>query len=136
MYAKKDYYDIVCGSRYVLGGSKSGGPIIQGLFSIIVNSTLHGFLHLPIHDISNSFKLYNRKILLKHINDVRSCGVESSMELFLRAHFDGATSTEVPTHWIGRSAGKSKFKLSERSFQYLRIYLWAIRTYFKEIFFA
>jgi glycosyltransferase involved in cell wall biosynthesis len=60
MYEKtQEGFDIVCGSRYMKGGRKIGGPRIKSFFSRFVGISLHLFTGIPTQDISNSFKLYD-----------------------------------------------------------------------------
>lgn len=133
MYQKiHEGYDIVAGSRYIPGGGKSGGPKLQGFFSRFVCLSLREITGIPTHDVSNSFKIYRKKTLNNlHVN--ANFGVEVSMHLTLQAYFRGAKITEVPTHWVGRTEGKSKFKLFKRFPRYLYIYLWAIKERVKQI---
>jgi hypothetical protein len=39
--------DVVCGSRYMIGGKKIGGPILQNILSRIVAIALTIFWHVP-----------------------------------------------------------------------------------------
>ena len=126
-------YDIVCGSRYMKGGKKIGGPKIQGFFSFIVNISLSFLLRLPTKDVSNAFKMYRRDIF-NTMPRPTSTGFEISMEIFFNAYFRGAKITETPTTWIGRSKGESKFKLIERAPGYVRIYLWILANAIRQLF--
>lgn len=120
-------WDIVCGSRYATGGSKKGGPLIQSFFSKAVCLSLYYFTRISTKDVSNAFKMYKKDTLKKVVIDQRS-GVEISMIITLQAHFKGAKITEVPTKWVGRTLGQSKFKILQRTPKYSSIYLWAIRN--------
>lgn len=120
-------YDLVCGSRYIKGGGKVGGPKIQGFFSACVGKTLYRLINIPTRDISNAFKMY-RTNTLKRIK-LQEKGFAVSMEAALKFYFSGAKITEVPTVWYGRKKGQSKFRLS-RTFPYVRLYLWALRRKF------
>lgn len=123
-------WDIVCGCRYIKGGSKKGGPKIQSFFSTLICFTLHFLTGIPTKDVSNAFKMY-RKDLLNNIKINPHSGVEASMEVILQAYFKGAKMKDIPTKWIGRTVGESKFKIFERSPRYLKIYLWALKSTFK-----
>lgn len=118
-------WDIVCASRYMKGGSKSGGPLLQSFFSRFVCTSLHLLTGVPTRDISNAYKMY-RTSLVRGLPLDETGGVEVSMELVLQAYFQGARITEIPTRWTGRTTGVSKFKFWDRLPRYLRIYLWAI----------
>lgn len=119
-------FDVVCASRYMAGGKKIGGPILQGLFSRLVNIFLRLVIGVPTWDASNAFKLYKRTFL-KKLSIAPTMGVEASLHLFLQAYFDGAKITEVPTIWRGRTAGKSTFAIGHRALPYARLIWWALK---------
>lgn len=138
MYKKiQEGWDVVCGSRYMNGGSKNGGPFVQSVFSKLICFSLHYLIGIPTKDISNSFKMYKKSLLGRIIINPEN-GVEESMAIILQAYFQEAKITEVPTNWVGRSLGKSKFKISERIPKYFDIYVWALKKtilkHLKEIF--
>lgn len=116
----KQGYDLVCGCRYMKGGRKCGGPLIQGFFSKFVCLSLYYFSNVPTRDISNAFKLYRRSIL----NEItlKEKGFAVSMEAALNFYFKGYKICDVPTIWYGRKKGKSKFKIS-KTFPYVKLYL-------------
>jgi hypothetical protein len=117
-------YDIVCGSRYIRGGSRIGGSKAKGFFSSFVGRSLYYLLGLPTHDIANAFKMYRKKVI--DSIDIESCGFEVSMEIPLKAYYLGFKITEVPTIWRERAKGKSKFRIFKLSSSYIKLYIWAI----------
>lgn len=123
MYKKiNEGWDIVCGSRYLKDGRKTGGPKIQGVMSTLVNKLLFWF-GATSTDTSNAFKMYRKKFL-KNIN-FSDGGVEASMEIYHQAvFFNKARSIDIPTNWVGRAIGISKFKIVKRAPRYLNIFLW------------
>ena len=125
--AQEDKADIVCGSRYMPGGSKIGGPMLQGFMSMLVCKSLRVFTGVQTWDVSNAFKLY-RKSFLNKIRFNLESGVEISMELTLQAFFKGAKIAELPTSWKGRTVGKSKFNILRSTPRYTRIYFWALEN--------
>lgn len=126
MYKKaQEGFDIVCGSRYMKDGRKIGGPLIKTFFSRFVGLSLRALIGIPTQDISNSFKLY-RKEIIENIKDIEAKGFEISVELPLKAYFLGYKITELPTVWVNRKTGNSKFKIFKQGPRYLRLYLWAI----------
>lgn len=117
-------YDVVCGSRYIKGGSRLGGSKIKGFFSCFVGRSLHYLLGLPTSDIANAFKMY-RKTVVDSI-DVKSKGFEISMEIPLKAYYRGFKISEVPTAWRERTKGKSSFRMFKLLPAYLKLYVWAV----------
>lgn len=123
-------YDVVCGSRYMRGGKRTGGPVIQGICSRIINAFLPVFSGVPAHDMSNAFKLY-RTVLLKTLSVDISSGSEVSIELISEAYKKGARITEVPTVWRGRTEGQSKFKLLSQMKRYGKVIVDEISAYYR-----
>lgn len=119
----KEGYDVVCGSRYVRGGKRVGGPLIQGFFSRFVGITLHFFTGIPTRDVANAFKMYRKDILLSL--NLKEKGFAVSMEACVKFFINGYKICDVPTVWYGRKKGKSKFKLS-KTLPYIKLYLWTI----------
>ncbi|MCM8770310.1 MAG: glycosyltransferase [Candidatus Omnitrophica bacterium] len=117
-------FDVVCGSRYMKGGKKIGGPLLKTFFSRFVGLTLHWLVGIPTVDIANSFKMYKKEVL-DNI-DIKARGFEISLEMCLKAYFLGYKITEIPTMWIDRKKGKSKFSMFRMAPAYIKLYLWAI----------
>lgn len=117
-------FDIVCGSRYSQGGKKVGGPRLKTFFSKVFGFSLFFFIGIPTRDIANSFKMYRRDILEKIKID--SKGFEISVEVPLKAFFAGYKIAEVPTTWIDRKEGRSKFNLYKTGPAYFKLYAWAL----------
>ncbi|MFH2068789.1 MAG: glycosyltransferase family 2 protein [Candidatus Omnitrophota bacterium] len=124
-------YDLVCGSRYLSGSSKRGGPKAQGFFSFWVNKYLRIFLNFPTSDASNAFKLYRRDCLLAAKTDEDGFGL--SMELTIKFWQTGCKIIDVPTVWTGRETGKSKFKFGRAFRSYGRLLkrasAWKLQSY-------
>jgi len=95
-------YDVVCGSRYMRGGRKIGGPVLQNLFSRLVSYSLKCVTGIPTWDAANAFKMYRRPFLETIDYDIPDIGTEYSMALLFRAYRAGAKITEIPTIWTWR----------------------------------
>lgn len=118
-------YDLVCASRYAPGGQQIGGPRLKRLLSRLAGLSLYALVGLPTHDATNSFKLY-RTALLRSLA-VESCkGFEVSLEITVKAWLGGWSITELPSRWLDRTVGKSKFKLLGWLPRYLRWYFYAL----------
>lgn len=117
-------YDVVCGSRYMAGGVRSGGSRLKAFLSSWGGRTLYYLVGIPTHDIANAFKMYRKKVI--DSIDIESKGFEISMELPLKAYILGFKITEVATVWKERVRGKSSFRIFKLLPAYLKLYLWAI----------
>lgn len=118
-------FDIVCGSRYMSGGRQIGGPVLKKFFSLAIGLSLHYLTGLPVHDVTNSFKMYRRQFL----NDIKiesSGGFEIGMELVVKGFINGNRITELPATWRDRTAGESRFKIRKWAPHYFRWYLYAL----------
>jgi len=126
MYEKlMEGYDIVCGSRYMKGGKQIGGPLFKKLLSRAAGVSLYYIAGIPTHDVTNSFKMYSRRIL-DDITIESSGGFELGMEIVIKAYLRGHRIAEIPSTWLDRTAGTSRFKLWKWLPKYLRWYRLAL----------
>ena len=116
--------DVVAASRYMKGGHQIGGPIIKQILTRTAGLSLHYLVGLPVHDATNSFRLYSKKFL-KNVKIESDGGFELAIELTVKAHFSGYQVTEVPTTWT-YLAKESRFNMKKWLPKYLKWYLWAI----------
>jgi dolichol-phosphate mannosyltransferase len=122
-------WDIICGSRYMRGGSQHGGPFLKKTLSRLAGLSLHWLVGLPTHDVTNSYKLYRRSIL-DSIQLESSGGFEIGVEIVVKAFTNGMKITEVPCSWRERSQAESRFRLAKWIPFYLKWYLYALKTKF------
>ena len=118
-------YDVVCGSRYMKGGRINGGPFLKQWLSRMAGVTLCWIRKVPTHDITNSYKLYKKKIF-DVIKIESSGGFELGMEITAKAFVLRYRITEVPSQWWDRTEGKSRFKLMAWLPCYLRWYFFLL----------
>ena len=118
MWARREMWDIVIGSRYAPGGHTENPAILIGM-SYVVNLTFRLAFNISAKDVTNSFRLYNTAIL-------RPLRLESNAfdileELLIKAvtHRPPARVGEVPVTFERRKAGESKRKLAQFAFGYL-----------------
>lgn len=125
--AKTENYDIICGSRYMKGGKQIGGPKFKGFLSKMAGKSLHFLTRIPTHDITNAFKMY-RKEVLREITIKSRGGFEYSTEITIKAYNKGFRITEIPTVWMARTSGVSRFRLRKWLPKYLYWYFYAVFT--------
>ena len=117
--------DLVCGSRYMHGGRQIGGPLVKRNLSRLAGLSLYHFFRFPVHDLTNSFKMYTRSVL--STVDVESTGgFEIGMEIVIKAYLAGFRIAEVPTVWRDRDAGQSRFQLFKWIPRYAYWYVYAV----------
>ena len=111
-------YDVVCASRYIHGGKKTGGALFKHILSWTFCFLMNHLGKVPVCDVSNSFKAYRRKVL-EEIK-LESRGFDISTEIVIKAFLRGYKITEIPTIWHGRDKGKSKFSFLKEAKGYIK----------------
>lgn len=115
---------VAAASRYAHSGQQVGGATMKRLLSRAAGFSLHWFARVGTRDATNSFKAYN-------VAFVEAAGIESDagfeigIELVAKARRARLPVAEVPTIWLDRAFGASKFELGEWLPRYLRWYLHA-----------
>lgn len=125
-------HDIVCGSRYMKEGKQIGGPWLKKILSRMAGVSLHYIAGIPTYDVTNSFKMYTKKVL-DEIKIESNGGFELGMEIVIKAYFSGFKVTEIPCTWVDRQRGKSRFKMLKWTQKYLRWYLYALKKAFLKV---
>jgi dolichol-phosphate mannosyltransferase len=118
MWARREGFDIVIGSRYVAGGHTEN-PAILIWMSYAVNLIFRVVFHLRAKDVTNSFRLY-RTPILKPMK-LGSNDFDILEEILIKAvtRRPPARIVEVPVTFGRRRAGESKRKLVRFAFGYL-----------------
>jgi dolichol-phosphate mannosyltransferase len=122
---------IAAPSRFMAGGRMEGCPWLKAVLVRTASFTLHSLARLPIHDATNGFRLFSRRVI-DEIEIESSTGFTYSMELLVKAHRQGWKLCETPAVWFerGQGQGKSKFKVLKWLPAYLRWYFYAFATTF------
>lgn len=121
-----DGFDIICGSRYMKGGKQFGGPLIKRSLSRIAGISLFYLRRIPTHDITNNFKMYDKKVL-SNLKIESKKGFSIAMEITVKSFLAGYKITELPATWRDRTEGEAKFNLWGWLPEYLRWYFHAFR---------
>jgi dolichol-phosphate mannosyltransferase len=109
---------VACASRYMSGGQQIGGPRFKKFLSRSAGRITYSLAGVGTHDPTNSFKAYSRNMLLQVGIESRS-GFEIGIELVSKAHRLRLPIAEVPTIWLDRTKGSSKFLLAKWAPKYL-----------------
>ncbi|MCR4325023.1 MAG: glycosyltransferase family 2 protein [Candidatus Curtissbacteria bacterium] len=117
-------YDVIAASRYMKGGRQIGGPKFKRFLTTTAGLSLHYFFGLPVHDATNSFRLYSRRFLDK-VKIESDGGFELAIEFTVKAHYGGYKVTEVPTTWTYLDK-ESRFNMKKWIPKYFKWYLWAV----------
>lgn len=113
MYRKmQEGYDVVSGARYIKGGRKHGGPWLQTRLSRWGNWLFQHLTNFPLSDATYSFKMY-RRCVLDAIEIESDAGWVISLEVCVKAYLKGFRMAEIPTVWVDRQLGESKFQLQK-----------------------
>jgi dolichol-phosphate mannosyltransferase len=113
---------VAAASRYSRGGGQIGGPIAKSLLSRLAGRSLRLLARAGTGDATNSLKAYSWAF-------VRDAGIDSrqgfaiGIELTAKARRLRRPVAEIPTIWLDRAHGDSRFRLLAWLPSYLRWYL-------------
>ena len=120
-------YQVVCPSRFIRGGKMTGNPFLKGIITKLVSFFLFNFTSFPIKDSTNSFRLFSKELINK-VKIESNKGFTLSLELTAKAHRLGYNITEIPTIWVERDKGKSRFKLFSFILPYTKWLYYIVKT--------
>lgn len=115
---------IAAASRYIESGQQVGGPSFKKMLSSTAGRSLRLLARTGITDATNSFKAYD-KAFVESVGIHSTRGFEVGLELVAKARRTRQPMAEIPTIWIDRSIGDSKFELMNWLPDYVRWYRFA-----------
>jgi glycosyltransferase involved in cell wall biosynthesis len=115
---------VAAASRYMPSGQQVGGPLVKGLMSRTAGRSLAILARVGTRDATNSFKAYSTAFVREVGIDSRS-GFEIGLELTAKARRLRRPVAEVPTIWLDRTIGDSRFDVAAWIPKYLRWYRFA-----------
>jgi dolichol-phosphate mannosyltransferase len=118
MWAARERFDIVIGSRYVSGGHTEN-PAILIWMSYAVNLTFRLVFNLRAQDVTNSFRLYRTTVLKPMRLDSNDFDILEEILIKAVTHRPPARVCEVPVTFGRRKAGETKRKLVKFALGYL-----------------
>jgi glycosyltransferase involved in cell wall biosynthesis len=126
---------VVVASRYMRGGRQIGGPWLKRQLSRAGGVSLHWLAGFPVHDATNSFRLYDAD-LINRLSIESTGGFEVGFELTVKAWMAGARIVELPCTWRDRVRGQSRFPLTKWLPRYGRIWATALKHGFQKKLFG
>lgn len=115
---------IACASRYSRGGQQVGGAALKRWMSRTAGLSLGLLARVGTKDATNSFKAYDRAFV-EEVGIDSTAGFEVGLELVAKARRLRRPVAELPTIWLDRKLGVTKFDLPAWVLHYLRWYLFA-----------
>jgi dolichol-phosphate mannosyltransferase len=115
---------VAAASRYMPGGQQVGGPRFKRILSRLAGRTLYTFARVGTRDATNSFKAYDTGFL-REVGIESQTGFEIGLELTAKATRVRLPVAEIPTIWLDRQLGESRFDLGRFLPSYLRWYFFA-----------
>jgi len=115
---------VAAASRYMAGGQQVGASGVKALLSRAAGLTLHWFAGVGTRDATNSFKAY-RVAFIREVGIDSDHGFEIGLELTVKARRARRPVAEIPTIWLERNVGTSRFRLREWLPYYIRWYMFA-----------
>jgi len=103
---------IAVASRYSRGGQFIGNKNLKYLLSKYSGRFLNLFFSLNTKDPTNMFKAYSKEFL-EHVGIESDNGFTLGLEMIIKAKLNGFKVGEIPTIWIDRNFGESKFKFKK-----------------------
>tara|TARA_Y100000816_G_scaffold257758_1_gene212157 strand:+ start:1345 stop:2037 length:693 start_codon:yes stop_codon:yes gene_type:complete len=103
---------IAVASRYSRGGQFIGNKNLKYLLSKYSGRFLNLFFSLNTKDPTNMFKAYSKEFL-EHVGIESDNGFTLGLEMIVKAKLNGYKIGEIPTIWIDRNFGESKFKFKK-----------------------
>jgi hypothetical protein len=100
----------ISASRYLKGGSYTGGSKIKRIISLSVNNFLVFLKGSRYSDPTNGFKGLSRKFI-SSIEIESTKGFTYGLEFLFKAVKGGFVVETFPTNWHDRTTGVSKFKI-------------------------
>jgi len=115
---------VAAASRYAPGGQQVGGPALKAALSRLAGRSLYTFARIGTRDATNSYKAYDTQFV-RSVGIHSTHGFEIGLELTAKAKRLRLPVAEIPTIWLDRQAGMSKFKLAQWIPHYLRWWAFA-----------
>jgi dolichol-phosphate mannosyltransferase len=115
---------VAAASRYMPGGQQVGGPRFKRMASRWAGRSLRLLARAGTRDATNSFKAYDTDFV-REVGIESRTGFEIGIELTAKATRLRRPVAEIPTIWLDRQLGDSRFDVGRFLPSYLRWYFFA-----------
>jgi dolichol-phosphate mannosyltransferase len=115
---------VAAASRYMPGGQQVGGPRFKRMASRWAGRSLRLLARVGTRDATNSFKAYDTAFV-REVGIESRTGFEIGIELTAKATRLRRPVAEIPTIWLDRQLGESRFDVGRFLPSYLRWYFFA-----------
>lgn len=130
MMAQINHYDVVIGSRYVLGGGSEGWPIMRRGLSFFGNFFARTMLKFPVKDVTGGFRCFKRKTLEKiRVETTTTNGYAFQIETLHRICRSGFKVLEIPIVFQSRKHNESKISFCICGEAFLKVLQWSCRRF-------
>jgi dolichol-phosphate mannosyltransferase len=115
---------VVAASRYMSGGAQVGAPLLKSMMSRSAGLILWHLARVGTHDATNSYKAYSKEFI-EQVGIESDGGFEIAIELVAKARRLRRPIAELPTIWLERASGQSRFRFRAWLPAYLRWFRFA-----------
>ena len=106
-------YDIVVGSRYILGGRIKNWSNFRILVSRVANMLAHQLLRIKINDVTSNYRAYRSRVIkIMDFFKIKSKGFSFLPEFLYNCRRKGFKIGEIPITYVERRHGKSKLDVA------------------------
>jgi len=103
-------YDIIIGSRAVVGGGEEGRSLVRRAITSFAALYIEFVSGIEVNDPTSGYRLFRREVVeAMNLDDMISTGPSIVQEMLYQALGAGFTYTEVPIIFSDRRAGEPKF---------------------------
>jgi dolichol-phosphate mannosyltransferase len=119
-------YDLVIGSRYIVGVNVVNWPLSRLLLSYSANWYTRIITRMPIKDGTGGYKCFRREVLAAiNLDEIHSDGYSFQIEMNYKTWIKGFRIKELPIVFMDRIAGSSK--MSKRIIREAAWIVWKLR---------
>jgi dolichol-phosphate mannosyltransferase len=119
-------YDLVVGSRYIVGVNVVNWPMRRLVLSYFANFYTRIVTGLPLKDATGGFKCFKRKVLESiNLDKIKSNGYAFQIEMNFKAWKKGFKIGEIPIIFNDRTKGMSK--MSKKIVREAILMVWTLR---------